>query len=506
MRDRVRCDETEWFSLEGATFDVGGRAAFVDTTWRIRRGEQWAIVGPNGAGKSLLVGALSGRVRPTAGRVIRPDTVAVVSTSQAQEVADALSPYHQARWQGSFSTSSPTVDEALSADRIYNRNPFEVVERPLDVEAFGARRSEILYLFGIDRLLSRKLVQLSSGELRLFLLARAVLSGPRLLLVDEPYVGLDVATRSKMPGVLDAMIGRGLQLVIATSRPDELPALVSHVFCVRDFVVIYAGPRAGAPTMDGERPFVSPIPPRSHEPPASRPEFEARIPLVEIRGARVVYGSNVVLDAVDFSLWSDENWAILGPNGAGKTALCSLILADNPQGYANDIVLFGRRRGTGESIWDIKRKIGWMSPEIVAHYPRSVMCRDVVCSGFAHSLGLYSDPTPLQERAAVEWLERFGLGAAAHRRLGDLSHGEQRLVLMVRALVSDPWLLVFDEPCQGLDAAHRALVNAAVDEAARSGRSRVAYVTHYAEELPTCITHVLELREGRVVRASARLP
>jgi molybdate transport system ATP-binding protein len=322
--------------------------------------------------------------------------------------------------------------------------------------------------------------------------------------LDEPYVGLDVGARHEMPAILAAAIGSGAQLVVATSRAEELPALVSHVLCARDFAVIYAGPRAGAPPMDDLPAAVPPPPPRVRATTlGKRPEFAERIPLVEIRGARVAYGPNVVLDGVDFALWSDENWAILGPNGAGKTALCSLILADNPQGYANDVALFGRRRGTGESIWDIKAKIGWMAPEILAHYPRDVRCRAVVCSGFAHSLGMYHEPTALQQRAALEWLGRFGLGDAADRPLGGLSHGEQRMVLVARALVADPWLLVLDEPCQGLDAAHRAWVNTAVDEAARSGRSRVVYVTHHAEELPACITHVLELREGRVRRAAA---
>jgi molybdate transport system ATP-binding protein len=510
--------ESPLISFRDATFDVDGRPAFVGTTWQIRRGEQWAIVGPNGAGKSLLIAALEGRRRPSRGHVRhhfleraardggshggrRPHSPAVVSTAQVRELADRWSPFHQARWHGSFGSESPTVDEALSADAIHRRNPFEVVERPLDVEAFRARRAEIVGLVGIERLLSRRLVHLSSGELRLFLLARAALRGPELLLVDEPFVGLDVATRGRMPGILDALIAGGLQLVIATSRPDELPALVTHVLHVRDFSVVYAGARSDAPSLDGEASIEPPSRPRPGAALEPRPEFGRRLPLVEIRRARIAYGSSVVLDEVDFSLWSDESWAILGPNGAGKTALCSLILADNPQSYANDIVLFGRRRGTGESIWDIKSRIGWVAPEIVAHYPRNVRSRDVVSSGYARSLGMWREPTASQDRAAVDWLERLGLGHAADRALGDLSHGEQRLVLVARALVADPWLLVLDEPCQGLDARHRKAVISAVDEAARGGRSRVVYVTHHAEEMPACITHVLEMNEGRVVRA-----
>ena len=195
---------------------------------------------------------------------------------------------------------------------------------------------------------------------------------------------------------------------------------------------------------------------------------------------------------------------MLGPNDTSKTALCSLILTNNPQNYANDVVLFGRRRGSGESIWDVKSKLGWMAPEIVAHYPRGVSCFDVVCSGWFHSLGVHRQPTDAQRETASDWLRRFGLSERADQPLGSLSHGEQRLVLVARALVSDPWLLVLDEPCQGLDLGHRTPLLSAVDEAAAEGRSRVVYVTHHLDELPRCITHVLELRAGRVVRAERR--
>jgi molybdate transport system ATP-binding protein len=145
-----------------------------------------------------------------------------------------------------------------------------------------------------------------------------------------------------------------------------------------------------------------------------------------------------------------------------------------------------------------------MAPEIVAHYPRGVSCLDVVCSGWFHSLGIHRQPSDAQRSAAADWLERFGLSRRAEHPLGSLSHGEQRLVLVARALVTDPWLLVLDEPCQGLDATHRAPLLAAVDEAAGQGRSRVVYVTHHLDELPRCITHVLELRAGRVGRAERR--
>jgi molybdate transport system ATP-binding protein len=173
-------------------------------------------------------------------------------------------------------------------------------------------------------------------------------------------------------------------------------------------------------------------------------------------------------------------------------------LADNPQAYANDVHLFGRRRGTGESIWDIKARIGWVAPELLAHYPPSWPCLDVVLSGFHASMGLFRDCTADDIERGRHLLSSLGLESAAAQPLQSLSQGMQRLVLLARALVADPELLVLDEPCQGLDARHAQQVTAAVAGVASEGRASVIYVTHHEEELPSCITHVLRLEAGHV--------
>jgi molybdate transport system ATP-binding protein len=207
---------------------------------------------------------------------------------------------------------------------------------------------------------------------------------------------------------------------------------------------------------------------------------------VDLREVTVRYGGVTALDRVSLRVAAGEHWAIAGPNGAGKSTLLSLVLADNPQAYANHVEVLGRRRGGGESIWELKGRIGWVSPEIHAYHPAGALALDVVASGFFGSLGLHAALEP--DRAA----------------LAELSHGMQRLVFVARALVADPPLLVLDEPCQGLDAQARARVLAAVDGAVREGRSTLLYVTHQADELPGSITHVLELEAGRAVRSGPR--
>ena len=218
-----------------------------------------------------------------------------------------------------------------------------------------------------------------------------------------------------------------------------------------------------------------------------------------MQNVSVSYNGTQVLERVNWTVQEGERWALLGPNGAGKTTLLSLILADNPQAYANDITLFGRRRGSGESIWEIKQKIGWVAPELQLYYRKSATCLDVVCSGFLDSVGLYRQCSAGQREAALSWMRRLSLSERAETPLEQVSEGEQRLVLIARALVKGPALLVLDEPCQGLDAGNRDRVLQAINWVGSRPETSMIYVTHRADELPPSITHVLRLNEGRVV-------
>jgi molybdate transport system ATP-binding protein len=192
-----------------------------------------------------------------------------------------------------------------------------------------------------------------------------------------------------------------------------------------------------------------------------------------------------------------ERWALLGHNGAGKTTLLSLILGDNPQAYANDIELFGRQRGSGESIWDIKRRIGWMAPELHRHYPALMRCFDVVCSGWFDSVGLYRKCTPTQNDACRAVMEDLKISKLAQQSMKTISETEQRLVLLARALVKHPQLLVLDEPCQGLDAHNREFVYQTLDNSTHWAQSLIL-VTHQTHHLPKSITHSLILDKGQV--------
>jgi len=221
--------------------------------------------------------------------------------------------------------------------------------------------------------------------------------------------------------------------------------------------------------------------------------------IVQMDNVSVAYDGCQILKGINWTLHKGEKWALMGPNGAGKTTLLSLILGDNPQAYANSISLFGRRRGSGESIWEIKRRIGWVAPELHLAYPKNVSCFDVVCSGLFDSIGRYQEISPEQRAVVAECMQRLEIAHHARAAFGSLSEGEQRMVLVARALVKRPELLILDEPCQSLDAGNRDRVLEAIETMDNSLDTSLIYVTHHRDALPRIITHVVKLEDGRIV-------
>ncbi len=208
------------------------------------------------------------------------------------------------------------------------------------------------------------------------------------------------------------------------------------------------------------------------------------------------YGKRTILKDLNWTVHEGGRWALSGENGAGKSTLLSLVCADNPQAYACNIRLFGRQRGTGESIWEIKHHIGYVSPESHRAYLRDLPAIDIVASGLNDTVGLYCRPKPEQRQKCLDWMRVFGVDHLADRTFLQLSSGEQRLCLLARAFVKDPELLILDEPLHGLDLQNRARVRDVIETFCLRQHKTLVMVTHYEEELPPCITEHLRLKKN----------
>jgi molybdate transport system ATP-binding protein len=222
-----------------------------------------------------------------------------------------------------------------------------------------------------------------------------------------------------------------------------------------------------------------------------RPDFEVAIGM---KAVNIQYGQTTIIQRLDWQVRKGEAWALSGPNGAGKSTLLSLVTADNPQAYAQNLVLFDRKRGSGESIWDIKRRIGYVSPELHLYFKEGGDVFSVVASGLFDTLGLFKKLSDRQAEQVDGCLEVLGLSQIRDRNFQQISSGEQRMVLLARALVKNPPLLILDEPCQGLDVRQIQLIKELINFLINRGETTLVYVSHYASDIPSSVQKELALK------------
>jgi molybdate transport system ATP-binding protein len=508
----MRCGRHQraFLSLRGATFRLGDRLVFAHTNWTFHRNEHWAVLGPNGSGKSLLADAVRGKLPLVDGQLhydFRPPPglsaeEAIGYVSFETRKAEIHGEVAQSRWNSLEEEGALSVRDFLSYERVMDINPFEITERhQRDQPRFERRLREADRLVGVAPFFERSLLSLSNGERQRVELARVLCHPLRLLILDEPFAGLDSSTRAHLHQVLDHMMQTPLRVMLITTREEDLPRQISHVLRVDDCRVVEAGRRKPNRCAQAPKP-----------PSTSQLHFTNRSPLsaastaelVNLRNVTVRYGDTAILRNVNWRVRSNESWALLGPNGSGKTTLLSLILGDNPQAYQNHVEVFGQRRGEGESIWELRQRIGWVSPELHLHFNEAATCGDVVASGFHGTIGVFEPLTRPERATARLWLKKFRLLMYERTPLYAMSAGLQRMALLARALVRSPRMLILDEPCQGLDAAHRAMFMQTVEELIRRGSVTVIYVTHRPDEIPPSISRVLRLRAGRVATICKR--
>jgi len=426
-----------------------------------------AIAGPNGSGKTLYVDQLR--------KQLASDRVRYIAFTDSYGVNVDGQYYLQLRWnQHDIDHETPTVGELLQ--RAYLLAGEDTAER-------RQLRDQLYELFHMEEFLDKYIITLSSGELRKFQLTKTLFSDPKLLIMDNPFIGLDAETRDQLRDLLKLLADeRDMEIMLVMSKTDDIPSFVSEV----KWMVKQESVPAHV-LSDKKREAILSLPYTNSDYDCQR--------VIDMKNVSIRYGERTILRDLDWTVMNGERWALSGQNGSGKSTLLSLVCADNPQSYACDITLFDRPRGSGESIWDIKKHIGYVSPEMHRSYKRNLPAIRIVASGLMDSIGLYAVPNPQDYDKCRWWLDIFGIGDLADKPFLQLSSGEQRLVLLARAFVKDPQLLILDEPLHGLDLWNRRLTKDVIETFCQRRGKTLIMVTHYQEELPNVITNHLFLKK-----------
>ncbi|MRT54801.1 molybdate ABC transporter ATP-binding protein ModF [Enterobacteriaceae bacterium RIT693] len=468
--------------ISQGTFHLSDTKTLTLNNLTLRAGESWAFVGANGSGKSALARALAGSLPVMKGeRRCDFTRIAHLSFEQLQKLVSD-------EWQRN-NTDMLSVDEDDTG-----RTTSEIIQ---DEVVDEARSRELATLFGIEHLLTRRFKYLSTGETRKALLCQALMSEPELLILDEPFDGLDVKSRQQLAELLAQLSAQGYTLVLVLNRFDEIPDFVQFAGVLADCTLTESGEKQAlleqaliAQLAHSEKLAGVALP--EADDPSARYTLPGQQPRIVLKDGVVEYNDRPILHKLSWTVNPGEHWQIVGPNGAGKSTLLSLITGDHPQGYSNDLTLFGRRRGSGETIWDIKKHIGYVSSSLHLDYRVSTTVRNVILSGYFDSIGIYQAVSDRQQKLTREWLNMLGMdNATADAPFHSLSWGQQRLALIARALVKHPTLLILDEPLQGLDPLNRQLIRRFVDILIGEGETQLLFVSHHAEDAPQCITHRL---------------
>ena len=493
-----------FLTLQNIQVRNNASTVFNNLSFEIKTGENWAITGESGSGKSALLQTIAGNLPISIGKIsyhfydglrqnqsfdasfTHQKLMALVSSKHHfRNLSNTKDFYYQQRYNSSDSEDAPTVESYLAHINTNTIvNPYWTIERTI-------------HQLKLEPLLDKQLIKLSNGETKRLLIAAALLKHPSLLLLDNPLAGLDVQTRAEFNDLISKITASGITIVMATS-PHEIPDAITHVAVLHQQKIEKTVLKEAFKPDEFQQ--------HKQHTDVDLNELKALLgqtpdasfsTIISMKNVNIRYGEKQVLNNINWQVLPGEKWALLGPNGAGKSTLLSLINGDNPQAYANQIVLFDRKRGSGESIWDIKKKIGFVSPELHQYFPAESSCLQTIESGFHDTLGLFRPSNPQKTAIALRWMKLLNMEEQARKPLKQATASTQRLCLLARALVKNPPLLIFDEPCQGLDEAQQNHFKHLLELICSNSNTTLIYVSHYQQEIPNVVDQVLRLEEGK---------
>lgn len=464
-------------TLKNVSVKRGSDSLLNNIDFTLNPGEHLAILGPSGSGKSLLAMALKGQILHTGtieyrknNELTKPKIAYITSTYALKNKSNVSDFYYQQR----FNTSD-AEDSATLTDELLKKGNTESVNNWLD-------------RFQLTHRAQAPLIQLSNGELKKMQLISHLLSNPEILILDKVFTGLDVLSRKELHTIINQLAIENVKIILITDH-HNIPECITHFAEMSNGgITEYNSINRLNFTKTQETGFSKPLPI------IQNPSVDT--PLIRMENVTIQYNNNIILNNINWQVNPGECWQIKGHNGAGKSTLLSLINGDNPQAYSQQIYLFGKKRGSGESIWDIKKKIGFVSPELYNFFDRNTTVEQAIGSGFFDTIGLFRKLNEQQVLKVKEWLSFFSLESKGTKLLSFLSSGEQRLVLIARALIKDPVMLALDEPCQGLDDSQITRITHLLEQIHQSSNISMLFISHYDNEVPSCVKHILELNKG----------
>ena len=452
--------------------------------WEISAGECWMLGGLSGSGKTTLAKIISGEIKNFEGKVVvnfdenseLPKKVLYVSNwFQFSNLEGDRNFYYQQRYNQLAKNETATVFAELNHFGKEENLDFEILEY-------------FLKPFGFEDFKNQQLIELSSGEHKKLQLLKALWLKPQILIIDQPYTGLDVRSRQFLNQAFDDLVKENVTLILI-NNDDEYPESVQYFVEIENGKLVHRN--SPKDFSKGEERTPKPLPFFLQNNQESEKES-----LIRLKNINISYGEKQVLKNIDWEVNSGEQWLLQGHNGSGKSTLLSLLNGDHPQAYANEIYLFGQKRGSGESIWDIKEKIGMISPELHWYFDMNANVGQTIASGFFDSMSLYQKLSFDQQQQLEQILYFFDLKEDKNRKLNTLPLGKQRLALLARTLIKKPKLLILDEPCQGMDNEQTQYFNQVIDDLANQGQSLI-YVGHFESQLPKKLSHKLVLEKGK---------
>ncbi|EOD77256.1 putative molybdenum transport ATP-binding protein modF [Grimontia indica] len=435
--------------------------------WTIANNESWAVFSTEGDIGSLLGGVLCGTIEFEGELEIGDGKIAQVSLVEQQKLLE----------------EERAKDDTDFLDRIDNgTSVYDLIFEQCEDVALTHQLIEDLDLVHLKESGFRVL---STGETRRVMLARALAEKPDFVVLDNPFAGLDIAHRQSLADYLEKL-SNSVQMMVVFAREEDLPDWVDHVAMFERGKLVELIDKAGW----DNHPIIQQIAAQSEQQSEEMMTLIRRYqhatqfenPIFELRDGKVEYTEKTIFTGVNWRIDKGEHWQVKGPNGCGKSTILGMIFGDHPQCYSNDIHIFGKKRGSGETVWEIKKHIGMVSSALHLQYRVSCSALDVILSGFYDSIGLYSQPSIQERTIAREWLDILHMSQYAKTPFRKLEYGQQRLLLIARAIVKQPTLLILDEPYQGLDYLGRRLMKNTLELIARENLSQLLYVSHYQDD------------------------